>query len=424
MTPIEDFHARDLAWISDFVMQQMIIMLRPMMEHLQQTDATVDYAQHTVQRLSMDVSEARGDLERTNKYLAILRQGLGVQNEGKCVLQRGLESIARTVKRMDDQMEGLLEAFRGVEGAVGRLTSDVRASGVRQDDLARQVAQNVSTLESLQIKVDRASSEACPGFQAAGVKDELLNNDARFEVWQRELRELRRSQLGVGMKLDDKASCPSASAQGGRGLESAWPSKSKFPPSAVDRDVAGGGGKGGATVFHGDMAVSSGDKAGAAGQGSVAREPRAGGHCGHGQQSKRLSRVGSGSGRVSLLQQDPGRPGSGRVSLLQQNPGAEMAHNTSNEVLSASSLGASHMAMAAAAAQEEPVSPGLPHRGGRSGREHGEASMASSGSRLPLLAGARQSAAAVRPPESGYSEGPRLRFSATMVSAPSRGSPT
>merc|ERR1719162_2000833 len=99
-------------------------MLRPMMEHLHQTDASVDYAQNAVQRLSMDVTELRGDLERTNKYLAILRQGLGVQNEGKCVLQRSLEGTTRTVKRLDDQTENMLLVMRGLENSIGTLGQD------------------------------------------------------------------------------------------------------------------------------------------------------------------------------------------------------------------------------------------------------------------------------------------------------------
>jgi hypothetical protein len=105
MAPTEDLQARDLEWISDFAMQQMVIMLRPMMEHLQQTDSAVDCAQHAVQRLNMDISEVRTDLERTNKYLAILRQGLGVQNEGRCVLQGAIENNTRVTKRLDEQME-------------------------------------------------------------------------------------------------------------------------------------------------------------------------------------------------------------------------------------------------------------------------------------------------------------------------------
>merc|ERR1719159_1086350 len=140
-------------------MQQMVVMMRPIMEHLHQTDAAVDYAQRVVQRLSMDVSEVRGDVERSNKYVGILRQGLGVQNEGKCVLQRGLEGTARTVKRLDDQIESVLGVMRGVEDSIGQLCSDMRGAGLKQEDSAKQVAHSVLVLEDLQEKVERIANE-------------------------------------------------------------------------------------------------------------------------------------------------------------------------------------------------------------------------------------------------------------------------
>merc|ERR1712232_1472436 len=195
MAPIEDLQARDLEWISDFVMQQMVIMLRPMMEHLQQTDTAVDYAQHAVKRLNMDISEVRTDLERTNKYLAILRQGLGVQNEGRCVLQHAVEN-----------------AMRSTEGTISSLSADARGAGAKHDDLACQVAENVARIEDLNVK-----------------------------VLQRELRELRRQQIGgLASKFpeDTAGGCTSLppSSQGCRALgaaETSWPQKRGFTPLEV-----------------------------------------------------------------------------------------------------------------------------------------------------------------------------------------------
>lgn len=389
MTPIEDLNSNDLAWISNFVMQQMVIMLQPMMEHLHQTDATVDHAQHTVQRLIADVSDARDDVERTNKYLAILRQGLGVQNEGKCVLQRSVEGVAKTVKRVDDQVQELLETFRGMEGTISRLNADVRASGARQDALAKQVSQNAAALESLQLKVEKGAEmwTPCPG------KDELLSNDGRYEVWQRDRRDYRR------IKLDEKA----PSAQGGRGIEHSWPPKSsKYPQAAVD--VMGNGGKGGTSAFHGDVGVGGSDKSSAAANGSSGREHRAVSRGGH---SKKMSRDKSSAVRGSLLQQDPG-------SEL-------MPHHASNEAYGSvlnGSLGQSGH-IGSAAFSEEPLSPNVVNRGRR---DHGEEQRCASGSRLPMLGGGRASASAGRPQENGYGDAPRLRFSATMMAPSSRGS--
>jgi len=112
MAPIEELHSRDLAWISEFVMQQMVLMMRPLMEHVQQTDVTLECAQRAVQRLHTDLSEVRGEIERNSKSLGILRQGLGVQNESKCMLQRSMDSAARTVKRLDEQMDTMLVVWQ------------------------------------------------------------------------------------------------------------------------------------------------------------------------------------------------------------------------------------------------------------------------------------------------------------------------
>lgn len=207
MAPLEEMRSRDLAWISDFVMEQMVLMLRPMMDHLQETDVACDYAQRLVQRVSMDVSEVRLDLERTNKYLAILRQGMGVQNEGRCMLQRSLETTTRTVQRLDDQMESMHLAMSGIEDS---------------KDLAKQVSASSVTMEELQARVEVLAGETLI------VKDGLLSNEARLEVSQRELRELRRGQLGVAPKLDDKGVRAPPSSQSGRAAavdQAPWPQR-------------------------------------------------------------------------------------------------------------------------------------------------------------------------------------------------------
>lgn len=350
MAPLEDLQARDLAWISDFVMQQMVVMLRPMMDHLQQTDAAVDYAQRVVQRLSMDVSEIRGDVERTNKYLAILRQGLGVQNEGKCALQRSLEMSTRTVKRLDDQMEGVLGVMRGVEDSIGQMSSDIRSSANKQEELVKQVEENSSALEQLQANIEKVSSDA------HSVKDDLLSNEARFEVWQRELRELRRSQLGIVPKLEEKAGRPPPSAQSMRGATAdTWSQKKTF--AAVD---VGGQGASGGGCFSGDP----------------------------NKDSKRISRVGSASGRVIQLQVD-------RNGLPQELVETPLPQRSSSR---------------AAVWEADADDGGLPFAGEES----------PVASRLPLL----PKQMGTRPaPDRNAGDGPRLRFTATLAKPSSRGSP-
>lgn len=295
MSPIEDLHSRDLAWISDFVMQQMVIMLRPMMDHLHHTDSAVDFAQRQVQRLSIDMSEVRGDMERTNKYLAILRQGLGVQSEGKCMLQRGLESTARTAKRLDDQLEGVLLVIRGVEESIAQLSAENRGTCLAQEDLARRVVENASAVEALQTHVERVSSDA------HGVKEDLLNGEARLEAWQRELRELRRTHLGVAPKLEDKCvKGPPAATGMSRAAAESWHQKKSFNP----------------------LEVTAGTNSGANGGGESGNARNGSGN----QQQRRLSRLGSSSSRPLL--QVYSSEGDGPVVC--STSGLEDAHDASH----------------------------------------------------------------------------------------------
>eukprot|EP00440_Ansanella_granifera_P012247 gb/GFBE01013316.1/.p1 GENE.gb/GFBE01013316.1/~~gb/GFBE01013316.1/.p1 ORF type:complete len:358 (+),score=60.21 gb/GFBE01013316.1/:1-1074(+) len=356
MAPIEDLQSRDLAWISDFVMQQMVIMMRPMMDHLHQTDSAVDYAQRQAQRLSMDVTELRADLERTNKYLAILRQGLGVQNEGKCMLQRSLDGNTRTVKRLDEQMESLLSVMRGVEDSFSQLSSDVRTTNSRHEELSTKLNDNNLALGDLQVKVERISTDA---HVASGLEAD------RLEVWHRELRELRRGQIGLAPKLEEKALRAPPSSQSVRAGTESWPQKRSF----ATVDVSGSSGN-----TPGSYSAASNFGDGASSFSGVPGLPGS-------QQSKRISRVGSSSSRA----QDQLSFGvSGRSSSRVWSPdkGVEVADES----------------MLSAASEE-----------------------AHESSRLPLLA-ARPGV--TRPAErTAGNDGPRLRFTATMANPPSTGNP-
>ncbi|CAE7033197.1 unnamed protein product [Symbiodinium natans] len=261
MAPLEDLHSRDLAWISDFVMQQVVLMMRPMMDHLQQTDSSLDYAQRQVHRVNMDLVELKADVDRTNKYLAILRQGLGVQNEGKCVIQRSLESNTRTVKRLDEQMESMLTVLRGVEESFEQLCTDFRGARAQHEDLSQKVTEHTVALDDMQTRVDKIC-DASPS------KEEVPNGEARIEVWHRELRELRRNQIGFVPKLEEKGK---ASAQ------DPWPRKT-FTAVEV------------APPPHGPGPFPAGSLVEA--------------HSGSSQGPKRSSRVSS-TGRQQLLSQDP-----------------------------------------------------------------------------------------------------------------------
>jgi len=291
MAPIEDLQARDLSWISDFVMQQMVIMLRPMMDHLSQTDSAVDYVQRQVQRMSMDVSEIRGDIERTNKYLSILRQGLGVQNEGKCLLQRTLDGNGRAVKRLDEQMETLLGVMRAVEDSFSQLHSDFRGATSRHEELSNRVNENNHALGDLQAKVERISSDA------HSVKDDIMNSEAKLEAWHRELRELRRNQILVP-KFEEKSIKAPPSSQSVRASGDSWPQKKSYATVEVPTSGANTPGAYAGTANFGEVSNQSGSR----------------------EQSKRLSRVGSSSSRA-LLQQDMNFGAAGKSSSRVWSPG-------------------------------------------------------------------------------------------------------
>merc|ERR1719434_536073 len=97
-----------------------------------------------------------------------------------------------------------------------------------QEATAKQVAQSAFILEDLQEKVERVVGDAHL------LKDDLLSNEAKMEVWQKELREIRRMQLPFAPKLEDKSGRPPPSSESRRqgggpgGPEGpAWPPQKK-----------------------------------------------------------------------------------------------------------------------------------------------------------------------------------------------------
>jgi len=227
MAPIEDLQSRDLAWISDFVMQQVAIMMHPVMDHLEQTDEAADYTQRAVEQLGTDISEIRNDLERTNKYLGILRQGLGMQNESRCVLQRSVESTTRTVGRLDDNMDNLLGIVRRVEDNLSQINLEMRGVGTKQSELAKTVTESSACIEDLYAKIEGVT------LDNHALKDDLRNSEARLEVWQRDLRELRRNQNLPEPYQKNGRQQPSSSQSTNRPTDT-WPQKKSLASASLD----------------------------------------------------------------------------------------------------------------------------------------------------------------------------------------------
>lgn len=226
MAPIEDLQSRDLAWISDFVMQQVAIMMHPVMDHLEQTDEAADYTQRAVEQLGTDITELRNDLERTNKYLGILRQGLGMQNESRCVLQRSVESTTRTVGRLDDNMDNLVGITRRVEDSISQISLEMRGVGQKHIELTKQATESSASIEDLHAKIETIT------IDNHAIKDDLRSNEAHFEVLQRDLRELRRGQFGIAQDKTGRQQPSSSHGCRATGHNDTWPQKKSLASTA------------------------------------------------------------------------------------------------------------------------------------------------------------------------------------------------
>jgi predicted nucleic acid-binding Zn-ribbon protein len=339
MAPLDNLHARDLAWISDFVMQQVTIMMHPVMEHLDQAEDAADCTQRSVERVSKEVSDLRSDLERTNKCLTIMRQGLGLQNESKCALQRTVESTTQTIGRLDD--------------SISQLTSELRGVGVRNFELAKQASESSASIEDLWSKIESLTLES------HALKDGLRNSEARLEVWQQDLRELRRNQMGIAPKFEEKLARHQTSSQSNRGGAAMDPwSQKKSMASTTPFEMYG-------------KECSTPERDGDSKQ-------------------KRLSHVNTASQR-SLLQPEL------RLSNLP-------SRGSSQAVLY------EHAGCIAPESEDS-------HFGSHPSSAYGDETIGSS--RLPLLAKQSNSS---RPNDSMYANSVRLRFSETLTRQPSRGS--
>lgn len=362
MAPIEDLQSRDLAWISDFVMQQVALMMHPVMDHLEQTDEAADYTQRAVEQVGTDIAELRNDLERTNKYLGILRQGLGMQNESRCVLQRSVESTTRTVARLDDNMDNLVSIVKRVEESVGQMSLEMRGVSQKHLELTKQTTESCACLEDLHAKIEGIS------IDNHSLKDNLRNTEARLEVWQRDLRELRRNQLGMAPKLEEKPGRQQpSSSQSCRTNADTWPQK-KSLASASSVDYS-----------PGNQCCSTPES----GDGDLTK-------------GKRMSRVGSAS-RRGLLQPELGK---GFGSLPSRSSSQAVLYESihAGPMEADDSIFGSHPSTAALASNTDEATPN---------------------SRLPLLAKQPNGS---RPPDGAYQSSLRLRFSETFGRQPSRGS--
>lgn len=350
MSPIDDLQSRDLEWIQEFIMQQIVMMLRPMMEHLQQTDATVDYSQQAIQRVGMDVAEVRDDLARTSKYLAVLRQGLGIQNEGKVQMQINLDNTMRSVKRIEENMENVLGIVQGTEDNVAMLSDGVRGTAAKAEELEKQVTRSNHNIEELRVSLDRAANDA------RLAKDSLANNEARLEMLQREFR--RTHLQGAVVNLDQKAG--KLPSQGAKTIPAvpgadAWPQKHRF----------------------GSPADGSGSSGGLEGRRSLVRNNS------RGALQQDIEQCVVGGPALS-------KPCSRQASS--EKPGLFVSDET--------------QALPSGAFADAPGTP--------------LSKEASGTARLPMLV---KPPGAARLPDNAYAAGPRLRFTQTMTSPPSRDTP-
>jgi hypothetical protein len=230
----------------------------------------------------------------------------------------------------------------------------MRSVNAKHTELLKQATESSATLADLQSKIEIISVDNL------NLKDEFRNSEARLEVWQRDLRELRRNQLGIGSKFEEKTGRQQpSSSQGCRGTPATdtWPQK-KGLASTASVDLCG---------KECSTPESDGD-----------------------QKHKRMGRVGSAS-RRGLLQPE--------LKL-----GSLPSRSSSKAVLYESiGIGSSEA--------DDSLFGGHPN--------HSVAEEPTSSSRLPLLA---KQPSASRPNDATYAAGLRLRFSETLARQPSRGS--
>eukprot|EP00812_Abedinium_dasypus_P002813 NODE_1343_length_1170_cov_536.858296.p1 GENE.NODE_1343_length_1170_cov_536.858296~~NODE_1343_length_1170_cov_536.858296.p1 ORF type:complete len:307 (-),score=80.93 NODE_1343_length_1170_cov_536.858296:233-1093(-) len=174
----------------------MVIMMRPMMDHLHHTDYNVDNAQRNVDKLAMNFSEMRKDIEHTNSCLALLRRGLGLENEGQCVLRRGYESALQTAKSAEERMDGLAARMQSLEEGTKSSTEHVQRDlrNCRQE-VGASIAGHALAIENLKGRIEQFHRDA------VAAKEDLSNSGASLE---RELRDLRREQAGIWAKMGEK----------------------------------------------------------------------------------------------------------------------------------------------------------------------------------------------------------------------------
>jgi len=204
MAPLEDFNARDLAWISDFVREQLVMFLQPLMEHVQERDATVEYMQNAVRRLSINVSEMESELDHTSQCVAILRQGLGVQSERRCAMQLDLEKAMEKVEHFESQMGSLLS----VDKQWQMLSADMDKVNAKQK-------------ESDIIVRDLETGQA--------------NNTAHIEDCWRDLRRLQKLQFDALPQVDDRAGGFMSSSSKRQSTRDTWMQQKSFVASLDDQ---------------------------------------------------------------------------------------------------------------------------------------------------------------------------------------------
>merc|ERR1712224_201953 len=111
--------------------------------------------------------------------------------------------------------------MRSVDESINQLRAE---TGAKHEESAQQINKHASEIQDVQAIMEVISKDT------RALKDELLSQDARFEGFQRELRQLRRNELGIVPKLEDKVAkkAPSAAAS----AVDTWPQKkSPFQPS-------------------------------------------------------------------------------------------------------------------------------------------------------------------------------------------------
>lgn len=149
---IQELRSADLAWISDFVMEQCVLAFRPVVEQLQDFDDRCTSAESEVRELSSSVMQEMKRISCKLDSCTELSKPQGIAGGS------GLRDIEQPA-RLQQQMDGLCEGLTAIENSMRSFRTDVvrTISGVQS--LEQQIAERSQAMVDVERTVKQLTSE-------------------------------------------------------------------------------------------------------------------------------------------------------------------------------------------------------------------------------------------------------------------------